>query len=85
MTYSKYQIIIIMFRLNSLRFLVSRAVENNNRMAREALKLKKKLKDVRQTAGQAEELQKYVKNKSKEEIAGKIDQMSRYTCCLTQE
>jgi hypothetical protein len=34
-------------------------------MAKDAFKLKKKLKDVRQTAGQAEELQKYVKSKSK--------------------
>lgn len=45
-----------MFRFVNVRFCISKLVEKNNRFAKDAQKLKKKLKDVRQTAGQAQDL-----------------------------
>ena len=68
-----------MYRLvRVLRFGASTTIDKNNAMIRNARKLKNKLSNIHQSAGEVEKVQKLVKETRTEELAAKIQQTAKY-------
>lgn len=61
-----------------LRFGASTTIDKNNAMIRNARKLKNKLSNIHQSAGEVEKVQKLVKETRTEELAAKIQQTAKY-------